>query len=123
MVKKFNSSAAMSTASLIRAPLQELKQGFKPTRRSFLRPMSRPVPPGQSTYPPSHGLKTWRMYTGSPTKLVAGASGSSMIVNLGGGNDGSGDGNGNGITDGDGPVKPAKPVIEISSSTSSVTEI
>ena len=81
--------------------------------------MSRPVSPGQSTYPPSHGLKTWRMYTGSPTKLMAGASGSSMIVNTAGGDDG----NGNGITDGDGPIKPVKPVIEISSSTSSVTEI
>ena len=131
MVRNFNSSAATSTASLIRAPLQELKQGFKPTRRSFLRPMSRPVPPGQSTYPPSHGLKTWRIYTGSPTKLVAGASGSSKIGNTAGGGDGNGsgdgsgdgDGNGNGITDGDEPVKPVKPVIEILSSTSSVTEI
>ena len=67
------------------------------------------------------------MYTGSPTKLVAGAGGSSVVGNIAGGGDGSddgnGDGNGNGITDGDEPVKPAKPVIEISSSTSSVTEI
>ena len=114
MVKKFNSSAATSTASLIRAPLQELKQGFKPTRRSFLRPMSGPVPLGQSTYPPPHGLKTWRIYPGSPTKPMANASDSSMIVNTAGG------GVGNGITDSDGPEKP---VIEISSSTSSVTEI
>ena len=70
MVKKFNSSAATSTASIIRAPLQELQQGFRPTRRSFLRPTSRPVPSSQSTYPPPHGLKTWRKYPGSPTKLV-----------------------------------------------------
>ena len=70
MVKKFNSSAATSTASIIRAPLQELQQGFRPTRRSFLRPTSRPVPSSQSAYPPPHGLKTWRKYPGSPTKLV-----------------------------------------------------
>ena len=70
MVKKFNSSAATSTASIIRAPLQEIQQGFRPTRRSFLRPTSRPVPSSQSAYPPPHGLKTLRKYPGSPTKLV-----------------------------------------------------
>ena len=47
---------------------------------------------------------------------MASASDSSMIVNTASG----GGGDGNGITDND---EPEKPVIEISSSTSSVTEI
>ena len=65
-------------------------------------------------YPPPHGLKTWRIYPGSPTKLMPNASDSSMIMST----TGRGDGNGRTVSDG-----PAQPVIEISSSTSSVTEI
>ena len=70
MVKRFNSSAAMSTASVIRAPLQDIQYGYRPARRSFLRPASKPVPASQSAYPPPHGLKTWRKFPDSPMKGV-----------------------------------------------------
>ena len=96
MVKRFNSSAATSTASIIRAPLQELQQGFRPARRSFLRPASRPVSSSLSAYPPPHGLKTWRKYPGSPTKLVQiiGAASENLKAseNLEAVEDGGGDG-------------------------------
>ena len=120
MVKKFNSSAATSTASIIRAPLQELQQGFRPTRRSFLRPTSRPVPSSQTAYPPPHGLKTWRKYPCSPTKLIPNAGDSS----INGSTAARDDFNGMGVSCK--PAQPviglAQPVIEISSSTSSAAE-
>ena len=68
MVKRFNASAATSAASIMRAPLQERQHGFRPARRSYLRPTSRPVSLCQSAYPPPHGLKTWRKYPDSPAK-------------------------------------------------------
>ena len=70
MVRRFNSSAATSTASVIRAPLQDLQYGYRPARRSVLRPALKPKPTGQSAYPPSHGLKTWRKFPDSPMKEV-----------------------------------------------------
>ena len=90
MVKRFNSSATTSTASVIRAPLQDLQYGYRPARRSFLRPALKPIPASQSVYPPPHGLKTWRKFPESPVKRVQAIElPSEDTVEAGNGNDGA----------------------------------
>ena len=53
MVRRFNSSAATSTASVIRAPLQDLQYGYRPARRSVLRPALKPIPTSELSGKPS----------------------------------------------------------------------
>ena len=75
MVRRFETSATNTAAIEAPPPTQVEGQttgrAVMPSRRSFLKPTSRPVSSSKSDYPPPHGCKIWRQFHDTSEQAVS----------------------------------------------------